>query len=78
MPDLDAPWASREEAATILGVSIATIDRMLASGRLTREKYGEGRQGTVRIPMSELLPSRAPGVATVDTDEFTDSTEGDD
>jgi predicted site-specific integrase-resolvase len=83
MPDLDeSPTATRQEAADILGVHIGTIDRYLADGTLTRIKLEAAPKGGVRVSRDELsrilAGSRAPGVATVDTNELTGSTGEDD
>jgi excisionase family DNA binding protein len=41
---------SKKEAAGLLGLSVRTIERLLASGRLTKIKV----LGAVRIRLSEL------------------------
>ena len=45
-------WLTRADAAGRVGVSVRTIARMLAEGRLTRYYRGRGRH--VRIDAAEL------------------------
>jgi excisionase family DNA binding protein len=50
------PHVTRHEAAEILGVSLRTLDRLLAAGKLpyTKLPSGEGQPKAVRIHRAEL------------------------
>lgn len=51
-------WLTRADAAARVGVSVRTIARMLAEGRLTRYYAGRGRN--VRIDAAELDRTMSP------------------
>lgn len=46
---------TRNEVAELLHASTRTVDRLLASGKLTKIKLSEGKQGAVRIPYRAVL-----------------------
>lgn len=46
---------TRNEVAKLLHASTRTVDRLLASGKLTKIKLSEGKQGAVRIPYRAVL-----------------------
>lgn len=45
---------TKREAATILGVSLATVDRLIRDGALTPKKYGELPQSPVRLRETQV------------------------
>jgi excisionase family DNA binding protein len=46
-PYADPQWATRDEVAARLGVSLKTIDRMVADGRLTKRTRDSDRRRVV-------------------------------
>lgn len=62
MTDQTKNLITRNRAATRVGVSVRTIDRWLADGRLT--KYVDGR-GFVSVDADELIRLTAPQPVTV-------------
>lgn len=58
-----SPWLTRRQAAERLQVSIDTIDRAIAHGRLTPHRIDTGgtRRHTVRLRVEDVdgLPTRA-------------------
>lgn len=57
-----SPWATREEAAQTLRVSVRTVDRLIANKELPAVKRGR----SVRIPVSALTAPEPVDAPTVD------------
>lgn len=51
---MDTPWLTKREAAQRLRVSLDTIDRAIADGRLTLYRYGEGGRRLVRLRTEDV------------------------
>lgn len=45
---------TKREAAAILGVSLATVDRLIRDGSLTAKKYGDLPQSPVRLRKAQV------------------------
>ena len=47
-------WISRKGACEYLGVSMATLNRMMASGKITFYKNAGGKSAKTRFRLSDL------------------------
>lgn len=47
-------WLSRKETCRYIGVSMATLQRMMASGKITFYKNAGGKSAKTRFRLSDL------------------------
>lgn len=52
--DMESKMITKREAAVILGVSLATVDRLIRDGTLTPKKYGDLPQSPVRLRETQV------------------------